>query len=242
MISVRLAPSAPVIPVFHKANACISSPSSLFCPSWVATNWGKVLEPKLVQHIEMTVIAVAIGFVLASVAALVAHRHGWFDRVFTGFSTLLYTIPSLALFELLVPLSGLGLVTIEIGLVGYTLLALFANILTGLRGAPRETLAAARGMGMTERQILLRVNLPLALPSVIAGLRVATVITISLATIAAYITPDGLGQPILEGISTSFNTELIAAGGLVILLALVADGLLVVGQRLLIPWYRVGRG
>lgn len=242
MLVMRLTPSTPVIPVFHKASHCISSSSSLFCPSWVTSNWGKILEPKLVQHIEMTLIAVAVGFVLSSVAALVAYRYGWFDRVFAGFSTLLYTIPSLAFFELLVPVTGLGLVTIEIGLAGYTLLALFSNALIGLRGTPPEALAAARGMGMTERQILLKVNLPLALPSVLAGLRVATVITISLATIAAYITPDGLGAPILDGIHTSFNTELIAAGALVILLALVADGLLVVLQRLLIPWYSVGRG
>jgi len=241
MLSVRLVASAPVIPTFHKANACISSSSSLFCPSWVASNWVSVLEPKLIQHIEMTLIAVIIGLVVASVAALVAYRHGWFDRLFTGVSTLLYTIPSLALFELLVPLTGLSLVTIEIGLVGYTLLVLFANILTGLRGVPPDALAAARGMGMTERQVLWKVSLPLAFPSIMAGLRVATVITISLATIAAYITPYGLGQPILEGISTSFNTELIAAGGLAILLALVADGLLVVLQRLLVPWYRLGR-
>ncbi len=232
------ASGAPVIPIIHARSRCVTNPSSLFCPSWVADNWTGVLEPKLLQHIEMTVTAVAIGFVLAFAAALAAQRVSWFDRLFTGFSTLLYTIPSLALFELLVPLTGLTLLTIEIGLVGYTLLALFANILAGLRETPPEVVGAARGMGMTETQILLRVRMPVAVPTIMAGLRIATVITISLATIAAYITPDGLGQPILDGISTGFNTELIAAGGLAILLALFADALLVGLQRLLTPWRR----
>jgi osmoprotectant transport system permease protein len=234
--------AAPVIPTFKQQSSCVTNPKALFCPSWVADNWGSVLEPKLVQHIEMTAIAVAIGLVLAFLAALAAYRYGWFERLFTGFSTILYTIPSLAFFELFVPLTGLTLLTIEIGLVGYTLLALFGNILTGLRETPPEAIAAAKGMGMTDRQILWKVSIPLAMPSIMAGIRVATVITISLATIAAYITPWGLGQPITEGISTSFNTELIAAGGLAILLALVADALLVGLQRLVTPWRRARAG
>jgi osmoprotectant transport system permease protein len=140
-----------------------------------------------------------------------------------------------------VPVTGLGTVTVEIGLIGYTLLVLFRNTLEGLRSATPEEIAAGRGMGMTSRQIFYRINVPLAVPAILAGIRVATVTTISLATVAAYISSTGLGAPILQGIQDSFNTELIAAGGLAILLALVADGLLVAAQRVIAPWQRVRR-
>ncbi len=232
----------PVIPHFGKSNACVANDRSLFCLSWVTQNWGTRLEPALLQHIELTVIAVAIGLVISLAAVLVAFRRGWFEQGFMGFSALLYTIPSLAFFELFVPVTGLGTLTIEIGLVGYTLLVLFRNTLEGLRSAPPEVVAAARGMGMTPRQIFYRINVRLAIPAIMAGIRVATVTTISLATIAAYISPIGLGAPILQAIQDSFNTELITAGGLAILLALLADGALVLAQRAITPWQRAGRG
>lgn len=226
----------PIIPPFAQPDPCVTNVKSLFCWSWVSANWGSQLAPRLLEHIELTVLAVAVGLVIASAAALLALRQGWFEQGFIGFSGLLYTIPSLAFLELFVPITGLGALTIEIGLVGYTLLVLFRNALEGLRAASPEVIAAARGMGMTPAQILWRVNVPLAIPSALAGLRVATVTTISLATIAAYIAPVGLGQPIIEAIQDSFNTELIAAGGLAIMLALVADGLLVGFQRAATPW------
>src|SRR6266568_4561805 len=211
----------PVIPHFGKSNACVANDRSLFCLSWVTQNWGTRLEPALLQHIELTVIAVAIGLVISLAAVLVAFRRGFF--------------------ELFVPVTGLGTLTIEIGLVGYTLLVLFRNTLEGLRSAPPEVVAAARGMGMTPRQIFYRINVRLAIPAIMAGIRVATVTTISLATIAAYISPIGLGAPILQAIQDSFNTELITAGGLAILLALLADGALVLAQRAISPWQRAGR-
>lgn len=233
----------PVIPKFGGGgSACVSNQNALFCPGWVSSNWGSVLQPALIQHVLLTVVAVAIGLVIALVAAAVAFRQGWFAQGFTGFATLLYTIPSLAFFELFVPLTGLGAVTVEIGLVGYTLLVLFRNALEGLRSAPPDAIAAARGMGMTSRQIFYRIQVPHAVPAIMAGIRVATVTTISLGTIAAYISKTGLGAPILQGIQDSFNTELIAAGGLAILLALVADSLLVAAQRAITPWQRARRG
>lgn len=233
--------SPPVIPNFGSGGSCVTNLRALFCPGWVSSHWGKTLEPALVQHIELTVIAVAIGLVISLAAAVLAFHRGWFERGFTGLSALLYTIPSLAFFELFVPVTGLGTVTVEIGLVGYTLLVLFRNTLEGLRAAPPDQVAAARGMGMTSRQIFYRINVPLAVPAIMAGLRVATVTTISLATIAAYISEVGLGAPILQGIQDSFNTELITAGGLAILLALAADSALVLTQRLITPWQRSGR-
>lgn len=232
----------PVIPHFPSAGKCVTNTNSLFCWSWVTKNWGALLQPKLLQHIELTVIAAAIGLVIALVAAVFAYHRGWFERGFLGFSSLLYTIPSLAFFELFAPVTGLGMVTIEIGLTGYTLLVLFRNTLTGLRSVAPEVLLSARGMGMSDRQILFRVSFPIAVPSIMAGIRVATVTTISLATVAAYISPLGLGQLILDGIYNTFKTELIAAGGLAILLALAADGLIVLTQRLVAPWARAKAG
>ncbi len=211
----------------------------LFCVGWVRRNWSGVLEPALGQHVVLTAIAVGIGFVIALGMALAAYRHSWFERPFGIGTAILYTIPSLALFEILVPFFGLTRTTAEIGLVGYTLVILFRNVLTGLRDVPAEVRDTARGMGMTERQALLRVELPLALPAIMAGLRIATVSMISLATIAAYVCNQGLGAPIFQAINEGvFKTELIAAGGLAILLAIVADALLVIAQRLLTPWAR----
>jgi osmoprotectant transport system permease protein len=152
----------------------------------------------------------------------------------------LYTIPSLALFQLLVPITGLTELTVEVALVSYTLLILFRNTLTGLREVPEDARDAARGMGLTARQMLWRVEVPLAVPAIIAGVRVATVTVISLATVAAFVVDEGLGAPIFAALQSSFNTEFIAAGALAVLLALLADALLVGVQRLVTPWARAG--
>jgi osmoprotectant transport system permease protein len=226
----------PVIPDFGTGSKC-ETENHLFCPSWVGDHWGDTLQPALLQHIELTLIAVAIGFVLAFAAALVAYRHRRADRPIGLFSDFLYTIPSLALFQLLVPVTGLTETTVEVALVSYTLLILYRNILVGLRAVPADAKEAARGMGLTPLQTLVRVELPLATPSIFAGLRIATVSTISIATVAAFVLPKGLGYPIFIGISQDeFKTEIIAAGGLTILLALAADALLVLAQRALTPW------
>ena len=145
-------------------------------------HWGDTLQPALLQHLKLTLIAVAIGFVIAFASALVAYRYRRLDQPIGLFSDFLYTIPSLALFQLLVPLTGLTVTTVEVALVSYTLLILYRNILEGLRGVPEEVREAARGMGLTPLQTLVRVELPLAAPSIIAGLRIATVSTISIAT------------------------------------------------------------
>jgi osmoprotectant transport system permease protein len=212
----------------------------LFCTSWVRGNWSSVLFPALRQHIVLTLIAVGIGFVIALTMAVAAHRRRWLERPLGVFTAVLYTIPSLALFGILVPFFGLTRTNAEVALVGYTLVILFRNILTGLREVPAEVRETAQGMGMTPRQSLLRVELPLALPAIMAGLRIATVTVISLATVAAYICDQGLGKPIFDAINEGvFKTELIAAGGLAIMLAVAADILLVGAQRLLTPWARV---
>jgi osmoprotectant transport system permease protein len=235
------APVVPVIPHFGGSGSCVTNTQALFCPGWVAQNWGGTLQPALLQHIELTAIAVVTGLAIGLAAAIAAFRNGWFARGFDSVTAILYMIPSLAFFEMFVPVTGLGKLTIEIGLTGYTLLVLFRNTLEGLRSAPPEAITAATGMGMTPRQVFFRINLRLAVPAIFAGLRVATVTTVSLATIAAYISPLGLGAPILQAIQDSFNTELITAGGLAILLALAADGALVLLERVITPWQRAAR-
>ena len=230
----------PVIPDFGEGSDCVVE-NRFFCTDWVRDNWSGVIQPALLEHVKLTLIAVVIGFAIAFVAAIVTHRFRLTEKPFVVFSAVVYTIPSLALFQLLVPVTGLTVATVEVALVGYTLLILYRNILEGLRGVPADVLEAARGMGLTRRQTLWRVELPLALPAMMAGLRVAVVSTIALATVAALVVPQGLGYPIFLALRESFKTEIIVAGGLAVLLALLADALLVVAERALTPWARVRR-
>lgn len=230
------APAGPVIPDFGP----LCDPSE-FCWSWVSDNWSTILLPALWQHIGLTVAAVAIGLVIAVAAALFAYTRDAFATGFTTFATVLYTFPAVAFFLAMVPITGLSLTTVMIGLVGYTLLLLFRNTLTGLRSVPPEVTAAATGMGMTGSQILLKINLPLALPSMIAGIRVAVVTVVSLATVAAFILQIGLGAPIVDGLRLAFVSELVAAGVLAIVLALVFDALVVLLERAVTPWTRARR-
>jgi osmoprotectant transport system permease protein len=239
-MSVPLAQAEPVIPDFGEGSECVTE-NRLFCADWVRDNWVGVLQPALLEHVKLTLIAVALGFVIALAAALLTHRFGLLEGPISVFSAVVYTIPSLALFQLLVPLTGLTVTTVEVALVGYTLLILFRNNLEGLRGVPQDVLEAARGMGYTRRQTLWHVELPLALPAMMAGLRVAVVSTIALATVAALVVPEGLGYPIFLALREAFKTEIIVAGGLAVGLALVADGLLVLLERVLTPWARVRR-
>ena len=229
-MTLPLAQGGPVIPDFGGggAGSCVRENKS-FCWNWVQQNWSDTLFPALRQHVVLTLIAVVIGFAIAFTLALIAHRRGWVERPVTIVTGVLYTIPSLALFQLLVPVTSLSRLTVEIALVSYTLLILFRNTLAGLRNVPVDVREAAQGMGLTGSQVLWRVELPLALPTIIAGLRIATV--------AAFVVNEGLGSPIFAAIQQNvFKTELYAAGFLAIALALLADALLVLVQRLATPW------
>ena len=235
----------PVIPDFGNNGGGGGGPScqanKTFCWDWVLDHRDR-FEAELVQHIWVSAIAVFLGLLIALPAALLAYRRPWFTTPAIAVSTLLYTIPVIGFLLLMIPVTGIGLLTIEIALTGYTLLLLFRNTLTGLRAVPPEVRAAAQGMGLTPRQILVRINFPLALPAVMAGIRVTTVTTISLATLAAYVAPLGLGQSILFYIGTQFTSGLVTAGVLAILLALVADAACVGLTRLVTPWARARRG
>ena len=237
---VPLAQNGPVIPNFGRGDECIRN-NGKFCLHWFLDNFDERFLPRVGEHLKMTAIAVVLGFVIAFAAALLAHRHTRFELPFANVASLFYTVPSIAFFQIMVPITGIGWLSIEIALVSYTLLILFRNILTGLNEVPEEVKEAAEGMGLTRRQTLLRVELPLAMPAIIAGLRVATVTTISLATIAAFITPLGLGAPIFNAIQSGANTEFVGASLLAIALALLADVAIVILQRAVSPWTRARR-
>ena len=232
--------AGPVIPNFGQGSSCVLA-NRTFCWDWARQHWGDTLGPALGQHVELVAIAVGIGFVMAFLLALFAHWVNQAEHPIGVVAALLYTIPSLALFQLLVPFTGLTTTTVEVALVAYTLVVLYPNISAGLRSPSPEVLEAARGMGLTPRQVLWRIELPLAVPAIIAGLRIAVVSTISIATIAAFLLPKGLGYPIFValGAPTPFKTEIYSAGALAIGLALVCDGLLVLLRRLLVPWARL---
>jgi osmoprotectant transport system permease protein len=232
--------SGPVIPNFGHGTACLRN-NHWFCPSWVHEHWGDTLQPALLQHIYLTLIAVGVGFAIAFALALIGFRFRFLDPPLGVFTDFLYTLPSIALFTLLLPVTGITVTTVVIPLILYTLFVLYRNIVAGLRGVPAEVLESARGMGLTGRQTFLRVELPLATPAIMAGLRVATVSTISIATVAAFVIHYGLGGPIFDALNQPdiFRTELVAAGGLAILLALAADALLALLQRVLSPWSRL---
>lgn len=205
---------------------------------WIASHLDEVVL-RLGEHLLLTGIAVSAGFAIAFALALLSLRWPRSYGPATWATGILYTIPSLALFSLLVPFTGLTLLTAEIGLVGYTLLILLRNIVGGIRSVPREATEAAEGMGHTAWQTLWRVQLPLALPVIIAGLRVATITTIGLVTVTALIGQGGLGYFILLGIQGFFSTPLLLGAFLSVVLAVTADGALVLVQRALTPWARV---
>ncbi|HEV8420207.1 MAG TPA: ABC transporter permease [Actinomycetota bacterium] len=206
---------------------------------WVFDHLDEI-RSRFLEHLELTVLAVAIGFAISLPIAVYAYRHRRVYAPLTFVTGLLYTIPSLALFVLLQPFTGLSTTTAEIGLVSYTLLILIRNTVAGLRGVPEDVKEAARGTGHTDRQILWKVELPLAVPAIVAGVRVATVTTIGLVTVTALIGKGGLGHFILLGLQTFFSTATLLGAILSVALALVADGLLLGAERALTPWARRG--
>ena len=214
-----------------------------FCPDWIADNIDKYWTP-LLEHVFLTVVSVAIGFGIAFTLALVAHRRRWLTGPIVGITGALYTVPSVAAFFLLLPITGRGNLTAIVALVAYTLLILFRNITTGLRNVPEDARDAARGMGLTERQTLWQVELPLAVPEILAGLRIALTTTVGLATLAFFAGGGGLGEQIYsEKAGTGgifFQSNVVVAGGLAILLAAVGDLIILAVQRWATPWRRVG--
>jgi osmoprotectant transport system permease protein len=204
--------------------------------SWVEHHWG-VIGSALAQHVELTAIAVGIGFALSLPLALLAWRWRRFEKPVYGFTGVLFTIPSLALFAFLIPITGLGTTTAEIGLVSYTLLILVRNIVAGLDAVPPEVRDAAKGLGFSPARQLIRVEIPLASPTIIAGIRLAVVTTIGLVTVASLVgAGGGLGTLISLGQQNNFRTQVVLGAGLSVLLAAAFDLTLVAVQRAVTPW------
>ncbi|MDQ3953818.1 MAG: ABC transporter permease [Actinomycetota bacterium] len=205
--------------------------------SWIGDNADELLARSW-EHVLLTLIAVGIGLAISFPVGVYCHRH---RRVYGPVATaagILYTIPSLALFAMLVSFTGLSTTTAEIGLVSYTLLILIRNVVAGLGGVPADAREAALGMGYSPRQLLWRVELPLALPVIVAGIRIATVTVIGLVTVTAMIGMGGLGHFILLGLERFFWTATIVGSVLSVVLAVCADRLLILVERLLTPWNR----
>ena len=204
---------------------------------WIPQNAGLIAE-KLVEHLQLTVIAVAIGLLISLPLGVYSHRHRIAYPPIVSVTGLLYTIPSLALFAFLLPWTGLSITTAEIGLVSYTLLILIRNIVAGLQGVPADTKEAAVGMGYTPRQLLWRVEMPLALPVIIAGVRLATVTTIGLVTVTSLIGLGGFGFLILDGFRDLNSSPLVVGAAASTILAVAMDALLVGAERRTTPWSR----
>jgi osmoprotectant transport system permease protein len=216
--------------------SCVESNG--FCPDWIVHNLDRYETP-LIQHIELTLISVAIGFAIAFSLALIAYRQRWLVAPITQFTGILYTLPSVAVFFLLLPITGRGNLTAIIALVSYTLLIIFRNVIAGLEGVPAEARDAGRGMGLTAGQLLWRVELPLALPEIMAGLRIAVTTTVGLASLAFLAGAGGLGGAIFD--DTQFRSNVVVAGGLCVLLAVALDLLVLAMQKSLTPWMRAAR-
>jgi len=208
-----------------------------FCPAWIIENFDRYLEP-LAQHVFLTVVSVVAGFAIAFGLALLAHQRRWLIGPITSATGILYTLPSLALFFLLLPITGRGSLTAVIALTAYTLQIIFRNVVRGLENVPPDAIDAGRGMGFTDRGLLWRVELPLALPEIVAGVRIAATTTVGLATLAVFAGAGGLGSEIVTGSNITFRTGIVAAGGIAVLLAFSLDVALLLVQRLLSPWRR----
>ncbi|HEY5860811.1 MAG TPA: ABC transporter permease [Actinomycetota bacterium] len=225
-------------PTFHQAAAVVAQidpDEPLVRWIWISDNVDEIVSRGL-QHLYLTLVAVAVGFVIAFPMAILASRYRWVVRPATWISGVLYTIPAIAFIFLLLPLTGLSLTTVAVPLIAYSLLILFRNTLAGLDAVDRDVKEAAVGMGFSSRQLLWRVEIPLALPVIIAGLRIATVSAIGLVTVAALLGRGGFGQFILEGVDRFFPTPLVVGVVLSVALAIVADLLLLGLQRLITPW------
>ena len=222
----------------HLLLAVEEAPNPWIDPSYVVDNWHTILAYG-VQHVRLTVLAVVIGSLIALPLALLARRSRWLSGPVLGLSTLVYTIPSLAMFAFLVPYTRLTERTVLIGLVLYSLVVLVRNFLAGLQSVPADVVEAARGMGYGGGRLLWKVELPLALPSFVAGIRIATVSTVALVTVGVIVGQGGLGQLITGGFAANFYRAPIVTGAVgCVLLALLADLLVASLGRLVTPWTR----
>jgi osmoprotectant transport system permease protein len=220
------------------ATSCYSRlTNDWFCGQYL-TDYRQEITDATVQHLEITVASVVLGLLIAFPVALLARRLPRLESSILGATTAVYTIPSLALLPLLVPFTGLSATTVVIGLALYALTILVRSMLEGLRGVPDDVRESAVGLGYGAGRLLFRVELPLALPVIMAGLRVATVSTVALTTVGSLVAYGGLGNLIKDGVTTNFRAELMTAAVLCVVLAVVLDLAVVASQWVLTPWTR----
>jgi osmoprotectant transport system permease protein len=210
---------------------------SLIWWAWVGDHLDEIWQ-RTVEHVQLALIAIVVGSLISFVLSVIAVRIRWTFKPITRVGSILYTIPSLALFGLLVPFTGLGLLTAEIALVSYTIFILVSNTVAGLDAVPAPVKEAADAMGYTWWRRLIAVEFPLALPAVVAGLRIASVTVIGLVTIAAFIGNGGYGALINDGLQRSFPTPIVIGAVLSMAFALLVDGLLAFALWALTPWRR----
>jgi osmoprotectant transport system permease protein len=219
----------------ESGTSCVAENDTV-CIGWALDNVDRYVTPTL-EHLELVLLSVGFGFIIAFAMALLSHRRRWLVPTFTGATGVLYTIPSIALFLLLLPITGRGTTTAVIALTLYTLQIIYRNIVTGLANVPEAAKDSGRGMGMTDRQLLWKVELPLAVPEIIAGLRIATVSTVAIATLAVFAGAGGLGEEIYNDID--FKTGIVVCGTIAIAMAIAFDALYVAAQRWISPWRQV---
>jgi osmoprotectant transport system permease protein len=226
---------------FHERNgsnlACQASETHLFCFDWAKENINRYGTPTL-QQFELVIISVLIGFAIAFVFALLAHRYKVLQVPLLAGTGILFAIPSISFFLLLSPITGRGRETAIVALSAYTLQIIYRNVVTGLNNVPESAKDAARGMGLTDRQVLWKVEVPLAVPEIIGGLRIATVSTVALATLAVFAGGGGLGNNVLNEANLKFPTALVIALVIVVLMAFACDLVLLTIQRFATPWRR----
>jgi osmoprotectant transport system permease protein len=215
------------------ASGCVADNG--FCPDWIVNNADRYVTP-LVEHIYLALFSLIPGFAIAFAVALLAHRMRWLIGPITWLTSALYTVPSVAMFLLLLPITGRGNTTAIVALIIYTQVIIFRNVINGLANVSRDIVDAADGMGMTSTQRLFRVEVPLALPEILAGLRIAAATTVGLASLAYLAGAGGLGRQIATQIE--FKSNVVVAGTLVTLLAAALDLLVLTIQRFLTPWRR----
>lgn len=226
------------VPGIDTSRDCYTFPANnWFCPAYLSDRRSEITTA-LVEHVWLTAVTILVGVVVAIPLAVLARRNARLESLLLGSSTILYTVPSLAMFALLVPFTGIGATTVVVGLVLYSLTVLVRNTLAGLHAVPDDVRESARGLGYSPAKLLLRIELPLAVPVIMAGVRVATVSTVALVTIGFIVDSGGLGDLIAIGIDTDFKAQVLTASVLCVLLAVAFDVVLLAVQRMMTPWTR----
>lgn len=217
-----------------QSSDCIAD-NGAFCFQWVFDNFSDRYVTPTLEHLLLVGVSVVLGFTIAMAMAVISHRRRWLVPPFIGFTGVLYTIPSVAFFFLLLPVTGRGVDTALIALTAYNLQIIYRNIVAGLANVPSGAKDAGTGMGMTQRQLLWRVEMPLAVPEIVAGLRIATVSTVAIATLAVFANGGGLGEQ-LVGSNLTFKTNILVVAVLAIGMAIIFDALFLLAQRRLTRW------